>query len=151
MTNTFVAEWVKLFPVTTDADKEIMNDQFNFLPSYSGYWLDDEDEGNEFEIVKDESQQTSYGTTQTVKYVFTNTDGVEGVTRAEMRLGDFHGRVAEFAHWWLSQDVTKLNEYITRANRSYLGGDFDGWACESDAEYRDVLLQWLIFGKVVYS
>lgn len=118
---------------------------FSTLTSGSGYWLGEYGYDYAESTVSDGNGLRELSVD---KYMFTK----NGSPLRNVIWEDFPGLTYDFAEKWLSRpDLDRLNTYITQANRYFVGGDFNAWACQLDPAYKDVLLQDILFGELKFS
>lgn len=127
--------WSRTIGANADQSDEIRM-TWKSLLSGSDYWLDMHD-------VTIENDQRD---------PFITIVGGELEEPVKIRRSFFVHAICDFALSWLtSSDVDRRDKYITRSNRLFMGGDFNGWACSIDSIYKDQLLQFMLFGKAIYA
>lgn len=147
---SFKDMWRKI--ILTDEGKkeidEVLEGLMDTMPLAANYWLTEEDMTIDWERKK-VADPHGYSYSYPVKITFEGGELKEPRTITFEEMPDL---ILNFCTWWLVHAATTpLNHYVTRAARKFIGGDFDAWGCDADDCFEDLLLQHILFEKIIFG
>lgn len=143
---SFNSVWGVIHDLDAEEVRECFQCVLDSLTMGSGYWMSEEGV-RVWTEQSNEANPYGYAPTTCLHLAGGELEGEQEITMGRLQAG-----AIAFCTWWLIKARDGgVNEYVTRAARKFMGGDFDGWACDADVTFCDLMLQHMLFGEILFG